>query len=116
MDVATEPVANHLTPDSLPLLTDTTIFDVGMNVVLFDTTDIQLLEVQIGSVPGTSDIFSHQFLFDVGGSLGGGLSYYRTGYVVHLDLGSLMQMQSYYSQVRIQKLDNSYSEAVVFNR
>ncbi|MBK6398999.1 MAG: hypothetical protein IPP27_14920 [Bacteroidetes bacterium] len=116
MDVATEAVGNHLTADSLPILTDTTIFDVGMNLNLYDTTNIQSIEVKIGSSPGASDVFSRNFTFDVSGSLGSGISYLRDEYAIHLGLGNLQQMLSYYSQVRIQRTDGSYNTAVVFNR
>ena len=108
MDVATEAVGNHLTADSLPILTDTTIFDVGMNLNLYDTTNIPS--------PGASDVFSRNFTFDVSGSLGSGISYLRDEYAIHLGLGNLQQMLSYYSQVRIQRTDGSYNTAVVFNR
>ncbi len=116
MDVATEAVGNHLTSDSLPLMTDTTIFDVGMNVNLYDTLNIQEIEVMIGSSPGTSNIFSRSFVYDVSGSLGSGASYSRDEYKIHLGLGSLMQMLDYYCQVRIKRTDGSYTTAVVFNR
>ena len=99
-----------------PILTDTTIFDVGMNLNLYDTTNIQSIEVKIGSSPGASDVFSRNFTFDVSGSLGSGISYLRDEYAIHLGLGNLQQMLSYYSQVRIQRTDGSYNTAVVFNR
>jgi len=116
MDVAIEPVANHLTPDSLPLLTDTTIFDVVMHVNLFDTLNIQQIEVKIGSSPGASDIFSNSFVFDSSPVPPSGWSYFRDEYAIVLGLGHLQQMLSYYSQIRIQKTDGSFSDAVEFNR
>ena len=116
MDVSTEPVANHLTPDSLPLLTDTTVFDVVMYVNLFDTLNIQQMEVKIGSSPGGSDIFSNNFVFDAAPPPIGGLAYFRDAYSIRLGLGWLDQMLSYYAVVRIQKTNGSYSEAVEFNR
>jgi len=116
MDVSTEPVANHLTPDSLPLLTDTTVFDVVMYVNLFDTLNIQQMEVKIGSSPGGSDIFSNYFVFDAAPPPIGGLTYFRDEYSVRLGLGQLEQMLRYYAVVRIQKTNGSYSEAVEFNR
>jgi len=116
MDVSTEPIANHLTPDSLPLLTDTTIFDVVMHVNLFDTLNIQQIEVKIGSVQGASDIFSNNFVFDASPPPTGGLTYFRDEYSIRLGLGPLQQMLSYYAVVRIQKSNGSYSDAVEFNR
>jgi len=116
MDVATTPVANHLSLDSLPSLTDSTVFSVEMNVNLFDTLNIQELEVKIGTSSGASDIFSHSFVFDVSGSLGSGLFYLRDAYSIQLGLGNRMQMLNYYSQVRIKKADGSYTDAVLFNR
>ncbi|MBK6986838.1 MAG: hypothetical protein IPI10_15545 [Bacteroidetes bacterium] len=114
--MATTPVANHLSLDSLPSLTDSTVFSVEMNVNLFDTLNIQELEVKIGTSSGASDIFSHSFVFDVSGSLGSGLFYLRDAYSIQLGLGNRMQMLNYYSQVRIKKADGSYTDAVLFNR
>ncbi len=116
MEVSTEPVANHLTPDSLPLLTDTTIFDVVMHVNLFDTLNIQQIEVKIGSVQGASDIFSNNFVFDASPPPIGGLTYFRDEYSIRLGLGTMQQMLSYYAVVRIQRTNGSYSESVEFNR
>ena len=116
MNVSVEPVGNYLTQDSLPAITDSTIFETQMGLELYDTLDIQNFEVKIGSAPGSSDVFSGTFQFDVSGSLGGGLSYVRDGYSVTLGLSQLTGMLSYYSQVRVLKANGSYSSAVVFNR
>ena len=116
MNVSVEPVGNYLTQDSLPAITDSTIFETQMGLELYDTLDIQNFEVKIGSSPGSSDVFSGTFQFDVSGSLGSGLSYVRDGYSVTLGLSQLTGMLSYYSQVRVLKSNGSYSTAVVFNR
>ncbi|MBK7430852.1 MAG: hypothetical protein IPI62_07920 [Bacteroidetes bacterium] len=49
MDVITIPIGNNLSQDSLPMITDSTIYQVNMNLSLYDSTDIQNIEVRIGS-------------------------------------------------------------------
>ncbi len=116
MDVVTTPISNNFSPDSLPIITDTTVFDVGMNVNLFDTSGIQTIEVKIGSTQGGSDLINQTFVFDVSGPLGNGRYYLRDLYHVQLGLGQFSNFTDYFAEVRIQWVDNSYSPTVIFNR
>lgn len=116
MKVSTVDVGNNFTVDSLPSLTDTTIFETSMQLDLYDTLDIQSIEVKIGTSSGASDIFIRSFIYDVSGSLGGGITYLRNGYQISLGLGKLMHMLNYFSEVRVYKSDGNYSVPVVFNR
>lgn len=116
MKVEQTPIANYYALDSLPVLTDSTVFDVGLQVNLFDTTNIQSIDVEIGSVDGSSDLFSHSYAFDVSGSLGSGLSYQREAYSITLGAGSITNMIYYYSRVRLHFADGSFSPYVVYNR
>ena len=116
MSVNTVAVANNFSLDSLPVITDSTVFDVGVDVHLFDTTDVQSIEVKIGTTPGGSDLVNHSFAFDVTGSLGSGMTYLRDGYLVQLDLGLILNLVDYFAEVRLQRMDGSYSPTVVYNR
>ncbi|MBL0105046.1 MAG: hypothetical protein IPP51_15545 [Bacteroidetes bacterium] len=115
MDVATISVANNFI-DSLPVETDSTVYSVVVNVNLFDTVDVQNIEVKIGTTAGGSDLVNQTFAFDVSGSLSGGMSYLRELYRVQLGVGNLIGLGDYYAEVRVQRLDGSYSPSVVFNR
>lgn len=116
MDVFTEPISNNLSSDSLPIQTDSTGYNVMMNVNLYDTTIIQEIEVKIGTSDGASDLISHTFTFDVFGSLGNGLSYDREFYHLSLGLGELSGMLNYFAAVRVKRTDNSWSPSIVYNR
>lgn len=116
MEVVAIPIGNNLSSDSLPLVTDSTIYQVGMNLSLYDSTNIQSIEVKIGSSESGTEFFTHVFTFDVSGQLGGGLSYARNGYSIQLDLGELVGLFAYYSEVRVQHLNGSYSPSISFNQ
>lgn len=116
MDVSTEPVSYNFSSDSLPVLTDSTVFEVMMNVNLYDTTNIEEIEVKIGTSDGASDLVNQTFTFDVFGSLGGGLSYDRLAYNLSLGLGQHSGMLNYFASVRVKRTDNSWSSSIVYNR
>ena len=116
MDVEAVPVGTILSVDSLPIITDSTLFEVAMYVNLVDTTSIQEMEVKIGTTLGSSDVFNHTFSFDVVGSSSGGVAFLRDAYLVQLKFGQLMGMVNYYSQIRILRTNNLYSPITYFNR
>lgn len=116
MDVVTNPIGNNFSLDSLPMISDSTIYQVGMNLNLYDSTDIQNIEVKLGSTDGGSEFMSHVFAFDVSGSLGGGLSYVRNGNSIQLGLGELTGVYSYFAEVRVQHLNGTYSPFISFNK
>lgn len=116
MSVNTVAVSNNFSLDSLPIITDSTVFDVGVDVHLFDTTDVHSIEVKIGTTAGGSDLVNHSFTFDLAGSLGSGMTYFRDGYLVQLDLGLIQNLVDYFAEVRLQRMDGSFSPTVVYNR
>ena len=115
MEVTSHAIANNFSPDSLPLITDSTVYAVGMKVSLYDSTNIRAIEVSLGSTSGSSDIFSYSFQFDVS-SVGNGMAYSRNGLFLNLGLGQLTGLQDYFAQVRVERLDGSFSPAILFNR
>lgn len=116
MEVVATSVGNNFSPDSLPIVTDSTIYQISVNLNLYDSTDIKNIEVNIGSTQGGTEFISHNFAFDVSGSLGNGISYSRNGYNIQLELGELVGVNSFFANVRVQRLDNSYSPYIAFNR
>ena len=116
MEVIANPIRNNLSSDSLPLISDSTIYQVTMNLRLYDSTNIQNIEIKIGSSDGGSEFLSHTFSFDVYGTLGSGMSYARNGNTLQLGLGELSGLYSYYAEVRVQHLDGTYSPSIPFNK
>ena len=116
MSVNNTPIAGMMTSDSLPVITDSTLFSSSMNVSLVDTTNISSIDVSMGSTLGGSDIVQHSFTYDVSGGLGSGLSYTRDGYNLSLGLGSFYGILSFYAEIKIHRSDGSYSDAIIYNR
>jgi hypothetical protein len=56
MDVTSVSIRNNFSQDSLPMITDSTVYSVGMNISLYDSTNIQNIEVKLGSTDGGSDL------------------------------------------------------------
>ena len=116
MEVQLQSVGNNFSPDGLPIVSNSTIYNVGMNVSLYDTSNIQSIEVSLGSSQGGTDILSHTFSNDVSGSLGNGLSYLRNGYQLNLGLGQLTGLQDYFTEVKGKRTNGTYSPVILFNR
>ncbi len=116
MDVSSAATANNFSADGLPVVSDSTVYSVTMNVSLYDTTNIQSVEVKVGTTDGGADLFNHSYQYDVSGGLGNGRTYARSGFKITLGLGSLTGIDSYFSEVRIQFLDGTYSDPISFNR
>ena len=116
MDVRVTPIDNDTASNGLPDISDTTIFRGVMNVQLFDTTGIDRLEVKLVSTPGGGDLLSQNFVFDVSGALGNGTSYHRNGFEISLGLGDFAGLLNYSAEVKIKKVDGSYTSSVSFTR
>ncbi len=115
MDVVTETIGNNFSFDSLPVINDSTIYQIAMNLSLYDTTNIQEIEIGIGTTEGSSDLIFRNFSFD-DFSPGSGFSYSRQGFNIQLGLGTAQGISSFFSSVRLKLLDGSYSPIITFNR
>ena len=116
MDVEASPLSNFIYVDSVPQYSDSTVFGLVMHVKLYDTTDIQEVEVIVGTTQGASDLFSYSFAFDVTSGLPTGVIYQRDEFFLELDLGQFSNAINYYATVRVKDSNNSYSPIIAFNR
>lgn len=114
--VTTECITNCLDQDSVPVINDSTTIRIQMTVNVFDETGIYAIQVSLGSTLGGSDLLSKSFAFDQFGNVGNGCTYSRTGEVITLGLGDYQGLSSYFSEVRIERVDHSFTESFVFNR
>ena len=114
--VETECISNCLDQDSIPYVGDSSSIQVTMTIQLFDITDVESIQVKLGTSSGASDLLNKTFVFDVSGNVGDGCSYSRTDYTVTLGLGNYYGLTSYFSEVKIERDDHSLTDAVVFNR
>ena len=116
MSINTESVGSDTLSNGLPAVPDSVTYNADMLISLSDTTDIDLIEVKLDTVSGGQGLLSMNYTFDQFGSLGSNRSYARSGYDVLLGLGHFQGLIKYFAEVRVKKLNGSYSDIVSFNR
>ena len=107
-----EPRDAYITMEVSP--TNPTLLEGTFIVTLSDTTDINNIEVRIGTTSGGTEIFSHVFAFDVQTGLPGGLSYLRNSYIVTLGIGTFTDKSTFYGEVRVQGNNSTWSNGLKF--
>ncbi len=88
MELHSADIANNLS-NSIPDISDSTIFNVSMKVLVSDTTSISNLHVLLKrSANEQSSLLSKNFTYDAFGTFSDGTSYARNGYEIILNLGN----------------------------
>ena len=116
MSISTESVGADTLSDGLPADPDSVTYNAEMLISLSDTTDIDLIKVKLDTISGGQGLLSMNYTFDQFGSLGSYRSYARSGYDVLLGLGHFQGLIKYFAEIRVKKLNGSYSDIVSFNR
>ena len=114
--IETECVANCIGIDSLEIISDSSEIEVTMTINLFEEIGISKIQVKLGMFSGGFDLVNKTFDFDVFGNVGDGCSYYRSGNLIILGLGRITGLLTYFSEVIIERTDQTVTDAVVFNR
>jgi hypothetical protein len=114
--VETTCITNCIDTDSIPYVSDSTSIQAVMTIQLFEVTGISSLHVKLGTTSGAADLLDKTFVFDVSGNVGNGCTYSRTDYTVTLGLGNYNGLTSYFSEVILERDDQSLTDAIVFNR
>ncbi len=83
-------------------------------IFLFDTTNIDEINVSLSDSGMAGNRLQHTFSFDVYGA--GAFSYSRSGYKVTLDLGDYMGLLNYAAGVSIKRTDNTDTDLITFSR
>jgi archaellin len=91
----------------------------GVNLSSFiiqitDSTQIDQIELGIGSTFGVSDLLNQSFLFDQTTGLSNGLSYARNGNSVLLQAGAITEMPTYFGRVRLKLSNGQYTDYFSF--
>ena len=115
-EVTTTCISNCLTVDSIFQVTDSSLIQVNMTIQLFEVTGITSLHVKLGTSSGGSDLLDKTFAFDVSGDVGNFCTFSRNDYTVLLGLGSYNGLTFYFSELILEKVDHSFTDAIVFNR
>ncbi len=82
----------------------------GQLFVALPDSNISEIELQIGTKPGLSDVFSHTFTFDQTTGLPTGMTYSRNGLNTYLGLGSITTNTVYTSKVRHKNTNGTWGD------
>ena len=115
MDIQSTPVA-YASSGGLPDLSDSTVFQIVMNVSLFDTTSIDQMYVVLSDSGGIGNRLMHTFNWDVSGNTGSGTTYVRSRYNVVLGLGNFKDLLNYEATVQIKRTDGTLTDLINFSR
>ncbi|MBP6511308.1 MAG: hypothetical protein KA347_01425 [Bacteroidia bacterium] len=85
-----------------------------MFITLSDTSQIDLIEVKVGSKEGQADLANHQFTYDQTSGLPAGMAWQRTGYRITLSLGSFAYSDLQFGYVRLKNNSGVWSDIFAF--
>lgn len=91
-----------------------TTFAWYCDISVQDTTNISLIQLNMGTYNGGLDIVSHEFVFDKDAFLPSGLSYRREGNNLRLGLGNY-KMNTYFIEIYMEFLDSTNSQSYLWN-
>ena len=99
--------ANAQVPTDLALSVSS---GTGQLFVALPDSNISEIELQIGTKPGLSDVFSHTFTFDQTTGLPTGMTYSRNGLNTYLGLGAITPNTVYASKVRLKSTSGTWGD------
>ena len=82
----------------------------GQFFFFFPDSNLVEIELQIGTIPGLSDVFSHTFTFDQTTGLPSGMTYSRNGLNTYLGLGAITPNTVYDSKVRLKSTSGTWGD------
>lgn len=86
----------------------------SFSIEISDTLNASDIELQLGSMRDSTDLFSDLFTFDQYSGLSSGLSYSRTGNIVTIGIGTISVQDLYYGSVRIKNTSNQWGDYYKF--
>ncbi len=99
--------ANAQVPTDLALSVSS---GTGQFFVALPDSNMVEIELQIGTKPGLSDVFSHTFTFDQTTGLPTGMTYSRDGLNTYLGLGAITPNTVYASKVRLKNTSGTWGD------
>ena len=93
--------------------------DPGVNLSSFiiqltDSTQIEKIEVTIGTADGLSDVLNQSFVFDQSSGLSAGLAYARNANAVFLETGTITELPTYFGRVRLKLTNGQFTDYFSF--
>lgn len=86
----------------------------SFTIQLTDSTQIDQIEVRVGTTDGSSDVLSQSFVFDQTVGLSNGLAFTRSGNSVYLEAGSITELPTYFGGVRLKLSNGQYTDYFSF--
>ncbi|MFN8153848.1 MAG: hypothetical protein U0Y08_06120 [Bacteroidia bacterium] len=83
-------------------------------IQLTDSTQIDQIEVRVGTTDGAADVLSHAFVFDQTVGLSNGLAFTRNGNSVYLEAGSITELPTYFGGVRLKLSNGQFTDYFSF--
>ncbi|MBP7168003.1 MAG: hypothetical protein KBB64_10085 [Bacteroidia bacterium] len=83
-------------------------------IQLTDSTQIEKIEVTIGTADGLSDVLNQSFVFDQSSGLSAGLAYARNANAVFLETGAITELPTYFGRVRLKLTNGQFTDYFSF--
>ncbi len=83
-------------------------------IQLTDSTQIDQIEIRVGTTDGAADVLSHSFVFDQTVGLSNGLAFTRSGNSVYLEAGTISELPTYFGGVRLKLSNGQYTDYFSF--
>lgn len=86
----------------------------SFTIQLTDSTQIDKIEVTLGTTDGHSDVLNESFTFDQTSGLANGLSYLRNANAVFLETGTITELPTYFGRVRLKLTNGQFTDYFSF--
>ena len=86
----------------------------SFTIQLTDSTQIEKIEVTIGTADGLSDVLNQSFVFDQSSGLSTGLAYARNANAVFLETGAITELPTYFGRVRLKLTNGQFTDYFSF--
>lgn len=93
---------------------DPDVLSSSFVVILSDSSQIDKVEIELGSTEGQNDLINHDFDFDVTSSLPTGYSYLRVGNRVSLETGTVAAYPTFFGRARLKLSSGQYTSYFSF--
>ncbi len=86
----------------------------SFTIQITDSTQIEKIEVTLGTTDGLSDVLNESFTFDQTSGLSAGLTYARNANAVFLETGTIAELPTYFGRVRLKLTNGQFTDYFSF--
>jgi hypothetical protein len=114
MELQTSAISGNVV-NGQPDISDSTVFNIVMKVVISDTSSMTSLQVVLRKdVNDPNSLLSKTFTYDVAGILPDGTSYTRNGYEISLVLGDFMGTIDPYAELTVSNSNGNTTDPIIY--